>query len=55
MGSSVAEILESAGGKAQKAHGESLSIFIASLTTAGIILGLGLVSYIPLASRFPEI
>ncbi|KAH8674390.1 hypothetical protein BGZ60DRAFT_403801 [Tricladium varicosporioides] len=54
MNSNISNILDGAAGKAQKAQGESLSTFLASLTTSAIILGLGVIAYIFLKSRFPE-
>jgi hypothetical protein len=54
MSSNIADVLDNAAGKAQKAQGESLSTFLASLTTSGITLGLGAISYIFLRSRYPE-
>jgi hypothetical protein len=55
MSSNIADVLDNAAGKAQKAQGESLSTFLASLTTSGITLGLGAISYIFLKSRYPEL
>ncbi|RDL31558.1 Uncharacterized protein BP5553_09767 [Venustampulla echinocandica] len=54
MDSNIGDILDSAAGKAQKAQGESLSTFLASLTTSAIILGLGAIAYSLLNSRIPE-
>ena len=50
----ITDILDNAARKAQKAQGESLSTFLASLTTLGIILRLGIIAYIFLKSKFPE-
>jgi hypothetical protein len=50
----INNILDSAAGKAQKAQGESLSTFLASLTASAAVLGLGVITYIFLKSRFPE-
>jgi hypothetical protein len=54
MTSNIADILDSAAGKAQKAQGESLNTFLASLTTSGITLGFGFISYVFLKYRCPE-
>jgi hypothetical protein len=54
MSSSINDVLDNAAGKAQKAQGESLSTFLASLTTSGVVLGLGIITYILLQFRFGE-
>lgn len=54
MSSTINTVLNNAAGKAQKTQGESLSTFIASLTTSGIILVVGGVTYILLKCKFPE-
>lgn len=51
---SINDMLDSAAGKAQKAQGESLSTFLASLTTSGVILGFGIITYILLRFKFRE-
>jgi hypothetical protein len=52
--STINAVLDNAAGKAQKSHGESLSIFLASLTTPGIILVVGVIAYMLLKFKFPE-
>jgi hypothetical protein len=54
MSRDITDVLDNAAGKAQKAQGESLSTFLASLTTSGITLALGIIAYIFLKSKFPE-
>ena len=54
MNGGIGNTLASTAGKAQKAQGESLSTFLASLTTSAIIFGLGVIAYIFLESKFPE-
>jgi hypothetical protein len=54
MSSTINTVLDKAAGKAQKAQGESLSTFIALLTTSGIILMVGVVAYKLLKRKFPE-
>ena len=54
IGSNISEVLDNAAGKAQRDQGESLNTFLASLTTSGIILGIGVIVYIFLKSNFPE-
>src|SRR5689334_16383404 len=54
ISNNITEMLDSTAGKAQKAQGESLSTFLASLTTSGIILGLGVILYISLKFKLPE-
>jgi hypothetical protein len=55
MSSVISQVLDNAAGKAQIAQGESLSTFFASLATSAIILCLGIVTYIFLQLRAPEI
>ncbi|CZT07019.1 uncharacterized protein RAG0_12606 [Rhynchosporium agropyri] len=54
MGSRVNDVLDQAAGKAQSSQGESLATFLASLTTSGAILVLGLTVYILLKWKCPE-
>lgn len=54
MTSKINTILDNAAGKAQQAQGESLATFLASLTTSGIILGVGFVAYALLKFELPE-
>ena len=54
MSSTINIALDNAAGKAQKAQGESLSTFLASLTTSGIIFVAGVLAYILLKCKFPE-
>jgi hypothetical protein len=55
MNSEINGLLDSAAGKAQDAQGESLSTFIASLTTSVIILCLGVFAYTFLGLKFTEL
>ena len=54
MSSSINDVLDQAAGKAQSSQGESLATFLASLTTSGAILALGLMAYILLRWKCPE-
>jgi hypothetical protein len=54
MSTNINGVLDNAAGKAQKAQGESLSTFLASLTTSGVILGLGIIAYVLLRFTYPE-
>jgi hypothetical protein len=54
MTDSISSILDSAAGKAQRTQGESLNTFLASITSSGIILGIGVITYIFLKTKFPE-
>jgi hypothetical protein len=54
MTSNINAVLDNGAGKAQKAQGESLSTFLASLTTSGIILGVGVIAFILLKFKLPE-
>jgi len=54
MSSKINDLLDQSAGKAQNTQGESLATFLASLTTSGGILALGIVAYIPLKRKFPE-
>jgi len=51
---SINDVLGNAAGKAHKAQGESLNTFLASLTTSGVILGLGIITYLLLRFKFRE-
>jgi hypothetical protein len=53
MSSRINDVFDQAAGKAQKAQGESLGTFLASLTTSGAILGLGIMVYILLKWKCP--
>lgn len=48
----INEVLDAAAGKAHKAQGESLLAFLASLTTSGAILMLGITAHLLLRYRF---
>ena len=54
MSSIINDVLDQAAGKAQSSQGESLATFLASLTTSGAILALGLMAYILLRWKCPE-
>lgn len=54
MSSSINTVLDNTAGKAQKAQGESLSTFLASLTISGVILRLGIIAYMLLKFSYPE-
>lgn len=54
MSSRINDVSDQAAGKAQKAQGESLATFLASLTTSGAILGLGIIVYMLLKWKYPE-
>jgi hypothetical protein len=54
MSGSISDVLDQTAGKAQKAQGESLGTFLASLTTSGAILGLGITAYYLLKWKCPE-
>jgi hypothetical protein len=51
---SISDMLDSAAEKAHKAQGESLNTFLVSLTTSGVILGFGIITYILLRFKFQE-
>jgi len=51
----VTNILQNAGEKAQKAQGESLNTFLASLTTSAAVCGLVTITVIILKTKLPEI
>jgi hypothetical protein len=55
MSSPISQALDSAAGKAQITHGESLSTFFASLTTSAVILGSGIVIYTFLKLKAPDV
>jgi hypothetical protein len=55
MSNNINNVLDNAAGKAQNTQGESLSTFLASLTTSGAIFGLGIVAYMFLQFKVPEI
>jgi hypothetical protein len=54
MSGSISNAFNQAAEKAQKAQGESLGTFLASITTSGAILGLGIMVYILLKWKCPE-
>ena len=55
MDNQINSMLNNAAGKAQDTQGESLSTFLASLTTSMIILCLGIAAYMFLNRPFGEL
>lgn len=53
MSTEISNVLDNAAGKAQNTYGESLSTFLASFTTSGIILALGIVAFLYLKVKIP--
>jgi hypothetical protein len=51
----ITSVLDNYAGKAQHSQGESLSTFLASLTTSTAILAIGIALYTLLKSRVPEV